>query len=34
LNGLLEDKFDPSALLERAGRKYLDIIWCLFTYSF
>ena len=25
-NGLLEDKFDPSALLERAGRKYLDII--------
>ena len=34
LNGLLEDKFDPSALLERAGRKYLDIIWCLLTYSF
>ena len=25
LNGLLEDKFDPSALLERAGRKFLEI---------
>ena len=25
-NGLLEDKLDPSALMERAGRKFLEII--------
>ena len=26
-NGLIEDKLDPSALLERVGRKYIDIVW-------
>lgn len=27
INGLIEDRMDPSALLERAGKKYLEIIW-------
>jgi hypothetical protein len=26
MNGLIEDKMDPSQLLERAGKKYLDIV--------
>jgi len=24
---LIEDKFDPTAILDRAGRKFLDVIW-------
>jgi hypothetical protein len=34
VNGLVQDKLDPNSLLERAGKKYLDIMWIYYHYFF